>query len=369
MSVMEMRLKRFFSGVGKDHAGNILGDIHRYVLLMKQYPQIAEQEIHRFRHYFTDSPAHNHPAALKCLITIAKNIPQVRPRIIEELGSILYEYLPLWEGLHENALLAELLGVLEIPVSERDRHLRELARSVITLRQPLPLIVGAGFSYDTMPITNELQPLLIQFLREVGISSPTRMIREDDEQVWRIVKENSARFKDMFSGWCAKAHPAPQHKIAAKMLHASQISHLVSFNWDDLIERSYVNTFSEPVSKVVSDGTIPERPSLWKLHGDVADLSSNWIFPYEQGRIFDSLIESLDRSIDQDCPQFALIVGYSEWERVVRDRLIRSLENNIPTVLRVRPDWDVEDPGGIPETAKRFFERVSIYFEMELTVH
>jgi len=367
MSVMEEHLKRFFGKVGPgQHALGVRDGIARYIPFMKQYPEITEQEIHRFSYYLTDASAANHVYALECLTIIAKDVPQVRPRIIEELGPILYEYLPFWKGLTEYALLEELLEVLEIPVSRRDKHLRDVARSVITLRKPLILIIGAGFSYDTMPITNELQPLLIQFLREVGISSPTRMIQEDDEQVWRIIKENSARFNDMFSGWCAKAHPAPQHKIAAKMLHDGHISYLISFNWDDLIERAHMNSFSETVSKVVKNGNTPEVPSLWKLHGDVADLSSDWIFPFEQGRVFDSLIESLDRSIDQNCPQFVLIVGYSEWESVARDRLIRWLENNIPTVLRVRPNWHAEDPNGIPETAKRFFERLSIYFEMEL---
>lgn len=367
---MEERLKRFFSGVGpSSHATNILQDVPRYVPLMKQHPQIAETEIYRFRHYFTDAPAHNHLAALTCLINIAKEIPPVRSRIIENLGSILYEYIPLWGGLPESVRLKELLEVLELPLSEEDKHLRNLARSVITHHQPLILIIGAGFSYDTMPVTNELQPLLAQLLREVGISSPMKMIQENDEQVWRIVKENSARFKDTFSGWCARSHSAPQHKIVARMLQDSQISHLISFNWDDLIERVHMDEFSETVSKVVNDGIIPERPSLWKLHGDVTDLSSDWVFPYEQGRIFNSLIESLDRTVYQNCPQFALIVGYSEWETVVHDRLIRWLENNIPTVLRVRPNLDEIDPCGIRETAKRFFERLNIYFKMEVRSH
>ena len=258
---------------------------------------------------------------------------------------------------------------MELPVSEKDKYLRDLARSVITHHQPLILIIGAGFSYDTMPITNELQPLLAQLLREVGISSPMKMIRENDEKVWRIVKGNSTKFKDMFSGWCARSHPAPQHKIVARMLHDSQISHLISFNWDDLIERAHMDEFNETVSKVVNGGSIPEGPGLWKLHGDVTDLSSDWVFPYEQGRILNSLIESLNRTVDQNCPQFALIVGYSEWEKVVHDRLIRWLEDNIPTVLRVRPNWDGRDPSGIRETAKRFLERLNIYFKMEAKSH
>jgi hypothetical protein len=367
---MEERLTRFFSEVGRLHASNVLQDVASYVPLMKQHPQIAEQEVHRFRHYFTEAPAHNHLAALKCLIIIATEIPPVRPRIIENLGSILYEYRPIWKGLPEvYGCLNELLEVLELPLSGEDEYVRNLARSIITHRQPLVLIIGAGFSYDTMPVTSEIQPLLVQLLREVGISSPMQMIRKNDEQVWRIVKDNSARFKDMFSGWCARTHPAPQHKIVAKMLHDSQISHLISFNWDDLIERAYMDEFGESVSKVVNEGSIPERASLWKLHGDVTNLSGEWVFPYGQGYVLNNLIESLERTIARNCPQFVLIVGYSEWEKVVHARLVRPLEDNIPTVLRVRPNWDEKDPGGIRESAKRFFERLKIYFEMEAKSH
>lgn len=368
---MEERLRRFFSEVGHHlHASNVLQDVPSYIPLMKQHPEIAEEEIRRFRYYFTEAPAHNHLAALECLIIIAKEIPSVRPRIIENLGSILYDYLPFWKDLPaEYNRLKELLEILELPLSAEDKCLRNLARSIITHRQPLVLIIGAGFSYDTMPVTSEIQPLLVQLLRELGISSPMQMIRENDEQVWRIVKDNTARFKDMFSGWCARTHPAPQHRIVAKMLHDGQISHLIFFNWDDLIERAYIEEFSESAPKVVNEGNIPEGPSLWKLHGDVTNLSSEWIFPYGEGRVFNNLILSLERTIAENCPQFVLIVGYSEWEKVVRARLIRWLEDNIPTVLRVRPNCYDKDPGGIRETAKRFFERLKIYFEIEATSH
>lgn len=370
MSFMEKRLRQFFSEVGRLHAENIRQDVDSYVPFMKRHPQVAEQEIYRFRYYFTDAPAHNHLAALTCLTIITREIPSVRPRVIDNLGPILYEYLPLWKELPEiYGCLKELLEVLELPLSEEDEYVRNLARSVITHRQPLILIIGAGFSYDTMPVTSEIQPLLVQLLREVGISSPMQMIRENDEQAWRIVEDNSARFKDMFSGWCARTHPVPQHKIVAKMLHDSQVSHLISFNWDDLIERAYMDEFGESISKVVGEGDIPGRPSLWKLHGDVTNLSNDWVFPYGQGRVLNSLIESLERTIVQNCPQFVLIVGYSEWEKVVHTRLIKWLEDNIPTVLRVRPNWDERDRGGIRETAKCFFERLKIYFEMEAKSH
>ena len=101
MRVIEKHLKQFLNTIGKSHASNIIRDITKYVPLMKQFPEITIQEIHRFKTYFIDAPANNHNHALICLTIIAENVPQVKSEIIKELGPILYEYLPIWKGLNE----------------------------------------------------------------------------------------------------------------------------------------------------------------------------------------------------------------------------------------------------------------------------
>jgi hypothetical protein len=289
--VVKKQLDDFFRMVGDAHARNVLGWIHHYYPFMREHPEVVEQHISRFGRYFTEAPADNHLSALKCLIHISEEVPAVRPRIIRELGPILYEYLPFWKERGEMwERITRLLDILELPLDASDKCYRDLARSVVTLQQPLILIVGAGFSYDAMPITDELQPLLLNLLREVGVSSPKRMISENDEHVWKIVKDHQDKFKQMFAGWSAKTNPAPQHRIVARMLHDGQTTHIISLNWDDLIERAYFDQFGETISKVVEDGIPPAGPSLWKLHGDVETISSQWIFPYERGRVFNTLI-------------------------------------------------------------------------------
>jgi len=370
MSVIEQNLIQFLNRIGEGtHARHIFIDIAKYVPLMKQFPEITTQEIHRFKIYFTGAPANNHDYALKCLTTIAKNVPQVKSQIIKELGPVLYEYLPLWKGFNEYNSAQELFKVLDNPICNEDKYYKDIARSVILLHKPIIVVIGAGFSYDAMPITNEFQPLLITLLKEVGISSPKKMIQEDEKQAWRIVKENSALFKNLFSGWCARNSPAPQHNILAKMFYDGQISHLISFNWDDLIEKAYRNEFNEEIPKITREGDILPKPYLWKMHGDADDLSTDWVFPLEQGCVFNNLINSLNQNIKQNCPQFSLIIGYSENEEIVKERLINCLEEYIPTVLRVRPKLNVNKHDGIPENAKRFFERLNIYFEMEAKSH
>jgi hypothetical protein len=62
-------------------------------------------------------------------------------------------------------------------------------------------------------------------------------------------------------------------------------------------------------------------------------------------------------------------VGYSEWEEEVRQRLIQWLEDNLAGIIRVRPNWNIENQGGIKQNAKRFFQRLDIYFEMQRKGH
>jgi hypothetical protein len=118
------------------------------------------------------------------------------------------------------------------------------------------------------------------------------------------------------------------------------------------------------MKKINTDDITSNEPSLWKLHGDVENTSLKWVFPFEQGRIFNNLLLSLEKCIINDSPEYALIVGYSEWEKIVREQLINWLEDHIPNVLRIRPQIDDKE-GNFPETAKSFFQRLHINIKNE----
>ncbi len=295
---------------------------------------------------------------------IAKEVPEVRDQIIQDLGDILYEYKGLMPDLPDAQILDSLLITLELPVSTRDGHLRSLARSIVSLGQPTVLVVGAGFSYDTMPITTELRPLLLVLLRCEGVDNPVQLLQENDQEAWQIVKRRESDFKQMFAGWCARTTPCFQHTMACEMLHAGQITHLISFNWDDLCERAYTDRFGGSIPKVTTNQALPSQPALWKLHGDVENLVDQF-FPYEPGRVFDSLLASLEQAVRVKSPAYALIIGYSEWEPEVKKRLVEWLEKNVSMVLRVRPNWPAHDESGMSDSAKRFFQRLRIYMEIE----
>ncbi len=365
MSLLEDNLRNYFvTQVGRTHASQL--QLGNYLPLMKQYPHIVEQEISRFNNYFSGQALpDNHGSAIVHLFNIAGQIPSVRPSIIQNLGPILYEYMPIWREGDTRAYnnLVSLLTILEVPISGKEMYYREIVRSVNALKKPLIVIIGAGFSYDTMPITNELQPLLVQFLLRAGITEPLNMMRDDIQQVWAIVKDKQDIFKDLFLGWCTKTAPSPQHNLLANMFHQGHISHLISFNWDNLIERVYSSIYTDNISKINKEGCFPEQPSLWKLHGDIDDLSSEWVFPYEQGRVFKSLVDSIKQVIEKDCPMYALIIGYNEYEPIVKGKLITYLEGYVSKVIRVRPNLE-ETIKGLPENAKSFMERLSIYLQM-----
>jgi hypothetical protein len=361
--MFEQQLRHFFHTVGDVHASCIARDLGQYVPLMKQYPEIAVENIHRFRSYLSTAPRDNVGPALSILYEIARQVPTLREQIINDLGGVLYEHKALPDN-PDAQILDYLLGLLELPVSEHDARLRGLARSVVSLQQPIILIIGAGFSYDTMPITKELSPLLVPLLRDEGVENPVQLLEQNDSEAWRIVKGNPQRFKERFAGRCSASVPASQHEAVAQMLHDGHLTHLISFNWDDLCERAYLAKFGTPISKIITDGISPLEPSLWKLHGDVGTIDGEWVFPYEDGRVFDSLIECLDQSLRVREPAAAVIVGYSETEVVVCQHLIAWLERCVPTILRVRPNWPESDNRGMRDSARRFFQRLNIYMHL-----
>ena len=362
--MLQQKLRDFFTNVDPlVHAGNVLGQLQDNLPLIRTYPNITLPEIWRFRHYLDRAPTHNVHPALKCLKLLAREVPETRDQIIEDVGDLLYEYAGI-PGFTFASTLHKLLEILQLPVSPRDELMRSLARSLTCLRQPAIVVIGAGFSYDTMPITAELAPLLISVLRSAGIPNPAHFITTDDRQVWQIVERQESDFKRLFIGWCARSTPSFQHTMLCRLLREGLLSHIISFNWDDLCERAHLDLTGQPIPKVTTGGTPAHGPSLWKLHGDVETPHDPWIFPYESGRVFDSLIQSLDEKLAEDPPHYALIVGYSEWEPQVKDRLIGWLEEYVPSVVRVRPNWPEDNDQGIPDSAKRFFQRLNAYMSI-----
>lgn len=364
--MFEQQVDQYMRLIGTRHAAQLANLLPGVLPFMKHHQDRVALEVHRFRGYLIAGPSDNVAPVLGILHSLATELPEARASIALELGDILYEYRALGPSFPNSSHVEAILGVIGQPPTPHDEQLRRIARSIVTLHTAGVVVAGAGFSYDTMPITGELKPLLVQLLRMLNQPDPMKLIETSIEDVWGLARANREIFKLLFAGYCAGRFPAHQHTTVCRMLHEGGLSHVISFNWDDLFEKAHLQAFGAPVPKVARDGVMSPAPALWKLHGDVEDPdAADWVFPYDPGRLFDSLMESLERTAQSAPPAFALIVGYSEHEQTVRERLVDWLTANVPLVLRVRPNWPGDNEGGFPESAARFFQRLTIYLEME----
>lgn len=363
MGIREDRLNNF---VGQIEAipGMAIPMLETHLMMLKESPGIFISKLGAFRH-FLGWPPDSYRPLLYILSTVAREVPAVRDPIIKEYGNDLYELQFLFIG-QDLQLVKELIEACELPLSGNDEMYKAISRSCIALNKPLILIIGAGFSYDSMPITSEFDSLLIQCLKNIGVESPKKILHENEKEAWRKIKENQQRFKEAFSCYCATQKPSAQHDEIASLLRKGHIAHIISFNWDDLIERAYFELYKEPIPKIMDEDAVPDAPCLWKLHGDVQDISKEWVFPYEDGKVFKNLIPALDKTISGSQQQldFSLIVGYRESEPVVRNKLISWIEEHVQTI-RVRPDLDTTVIKGVAENTKSFFQKLNIYFGAE----
>ena len=178
-----------------------------------------------------------------------------------------------------NADMREVARRLDLASAAPDQGSLGVARAM-TLAPPRPLfIIGAGFSYDSMPLTQELEALVAGLLAGKEIPNPVRLLADDWREAWRLIAEDPHIFKQRFAGFSAARHPSIQHAVLAEALRAETVAGVVSFNWDNHIERSGDGF---PVVNL-GDQAI-DRPGLWKMHGDVNAIEVGWVWPHETGR-------------------------------------------------------------------------------------
>ena len=117
------------------------------------------------------------------------------------------------------------------------------------------------------------------------------------------------------------------------------MSHIISLNWDTFLEAAFENRFGIAVNA--------QQKTLWKPHGDCASPTNDWILPHEPGYVPDELLHVLTALV-QDRPRTLVIVGYSERDEVVVQRLISPLAARW-RVFRISPGASGE--GAIPLSA------------------
>ncbi len=223
------------------------------------------------------------------------------------------------------------------------------------------VIVGAGASFMAgMPLSGQLAPVVWQVLdrcpavlqsvsQDVGVTggSAKSIIGDDPARLnaafVHVAGHADARreFRQTFSRLNVERTRSisPTHLALARLVHCRAVSHIISLNWDTFLEAAFENRFGIAVNA--------QQKTLWKPHGDCASPTNDWILPHEPGYVPDELLHVLTALV-QDRPRTLVIVGYSERDEVVVQRLISPLAARW-RVFRISPGASGE--GAIPLSA------------------
>lgn len=227
---------------------------------------------------------------------------------------------------------------------ERPKHYFDLCRTILTNGGSI-FVIGAGFSYDSYaPLTREMQGVACSVLDDLGEVSPRELYSGSEQEAWRRISNGWQIFQKHVAYVLLPKEPSDQHLILAELFHEGLVTHILSFNWDDLTEKAHKKLYSVDIPVINKDGQSSDH-ALWKPHGDVAIPNERWVLPYEHGRVFAAL-----EQIAHDTTLQTFIIGYREQEQLVRTKLIEPLEKR-GGVTRIRPDAPNEPSDSFADNA------------------
>ncbi len=211
-------------------------------------------------------------------------------------------------------------------------------------------IIGAGTSFRAgMPLAGQLPPLVWMTLdanpnarsklaERLGVPDTlSKQIVGDD---WQRLKEAFAviaasqgvrhTFQEAFARLdkARSLRSSPSHHAIAQLTHSGIIELIISLNWDTLIENAWTLLYGTSINANVV--------RLLKPHGDASNPHGVWTLPHEPGHIPDEVINRV-YSLARERPRTLLVVGYSERDEVIIDRLIGPLVERW-RVIRVGPN-------------------------------
>ncbi|WP_252247038.1 SIR2 family protein [Clostridium sp. ZBS4] len=213
------------------------------------------------------------------------------------------------------------------------------------------VILGAGASYQAgMPLCGQLAPLLWytcqgnnnvmnQLRQEFPYSSASSAKEIIGEEFNRIKKafnliENCPgallKFKEGFKR-LNDAHlndNISAYISLAKLIHDEHMECVISLNWDSLLEAAWEKLYGTDINA--------DKKVLYKPHGSVISIDEKWILPNSDGEVQEEIVKLLE-IMEQDRPRNLIIVGYSESDKVIVDKIIKPL-SSIWKIVRISPD-------------------------------
>lgn len=239
---------------------------------------------------------------------------------------------------------------------ERPKHYFDLSRAILAGNGAI-FIIGAGFSYDSYtPLLREMEGIACSTLYDLGVKDPRQLYQTDERQAWEVISRGWKVFQKHVSFILSPKEPSEQHKILAELFHAGHIAHIISFNWDDLVEKVYRQLYNEDIPKITVEDTVSDH-ALWKPHGDISNPEERWVLPFEEGRVF----ATLERMISETTFP-TIIIGYREQEPIVRERLIAVLGSRAG-ITRIRPDLGNNPPESFTDNALSAMRKIKAGLE------
>ena len=228
------------------------------------------------------------------------------------------------------------------------------------------VVVGAGASADSFPMTADLPALLwqaidrspgalaeLQDARGTSGSAKDLLRGEDLTLGWALIRrfaDARGEFQQAFAHLDADRPPGAAHLGLARLVHQGAVTCVVSLNWDSCLERAYALTYGVPLPPGV----------LFKPHGSVAYPGVAWVLPDEPGTVGHDVLHRVGSMSDR--PHVLTVIGYSESDEQVVRTLVGPLAGKWP-VVRIGPS--VSGDGAIPGLASHLLTELAALLAVE----
>jgi len=234
---------------------------------------------------------------------------------------------------------------------ERARHYFDLCRNIVTSNGSI-FMIGAGFSYDSYaPLLREMEGIACSTLYDLGVETPRDLYHAGERKAWEHISQGWEIFQRHVAFMLLPKEPSDQHIILAELFHDGHVTHIISFNWDDLVVKAFRNLYNEDIPMVTGEG-VTSSHALWKLHGDIAKPEERWVLPFEEGKVFQVLQQIV---LQTTVP--AIAIGYREQEVIVREKLLNVLKNR-GGITRIRPDLSNNPPETFADNSPMAMKRI-----------
>jgi len=246
-------------------------------------------------------------------LIIQKSIDIAISRVEEKFRKFLLTKERIVRANIEEYAMGYVDGILS--QTKKWKSLKEMIRIYKSI-----FVIGAGMSFESgLPLSKHLEHLF----RLCNCKS-FKDLRDD--------KSKGRQFKLKFLELCDANEPTISHHLILENF-TEKILQIICLNWDNLLERCG-RTINKEANKIAADNSkVTNGNYIWKFHGDVENISEEnekgkggWIFPDENGYVFESFHDFLNRPNGLAESSFVMvIVGYGEMDAEI-SKLINAIE-------------------------------------------